>query len=160
MRRTPGIALALATAGVLAVAPNAAAAKGKPVKSFSCSLEQFAQGVPNPSGIHFGLASCPTPFGEGLHFNRYTVTPPSPAGPGKVVGTFKNYYNLGTAHGTFVLTFPPPATPGSITYTGTVTYTGGTARFKKVRGNGTIRCTTTDGGAHKSCTVNSKLTGI
>ena len=50
--------------------------------------------------------------------------------------------------------------PENVTYTGTVTYTGGTAAFRRARGSGTITCTTTDGGAHKSCTSNSKLTGV
>jgi hypothetical protein len=41
-----------------------------------------------------------------------------------------------------------------------VTYTGGTGAFTHVKGTGTVACTTTDGGAHKSCVVDSKLTGV
>jgi len=50
--------------------------------------------------------------------------------------------------------------PKDIAYTGTVTYTGGTGKFKHVNGSGTIHCTSSDGGAHKACTVNSTLTGV
>ena len=50
--------------------------------------------------------------------------------------------------------------PMNITYKGTVTYTGGTGKFRHVKGTGTIECTTTDGGAHKACTVKSRLTGL
>lgn len=46
----------------------------------------------------------------------------------------------------------------NITYSGTVTYTGGTGKFEDLTGSGTIQCTTTDAGAHKSCTVNSTTT--
>jgi hypothetical protein len=39
-------------------------------------------------------------------------------------------------------------------------YPGGTGRFEHGGGSGTIECTSTDGGAHRTCTVDSKLTGI
>ena len=160
MRRTLMITAALATTAALAAAPaTGVAKKSSSAKTFSCTLELIAQGAPNPSGIHFGFATCPKPFGQGVHYNSYTVTPPGPAGPGTVTATFKNYYDRGTARGTASMAFGPPV-GGTITYTGTVTYTGGTGKFKHVKGSGTIQCTTTDGGAHKSCTVNSKLTGV
>jgi hypothetical protein len=150
---------AVLTAAALALAPaGGAAAKKQRAKDFSCTLQLFAQGAPNPSGIQFGLASCPSPFGHGVHYDAYTVTPTSP-GHGTIAGKFKNYYNRGTAHGTFALTFAA-SSPGQIAYTGTVTYTGGSGRFKHVKGAGTIECTSADGGAHKSCTVNSRLTGV
>lgn len=161
MQRTALITTACATAAVLALAPaTGVAAKAKPAKALHCTLELFAQGAPNPGGIQFGFATCPSPFGKGVHYSAYTVTPPGPGGPGTVTGTFKNHYDRGTASGTFALTFPAPVTPGNITYMGTVTYTGGTGRFKRVAGNGAIQCTTADGGAHKACTVDSMLTGI
>ena len=86
------------------------------------------------------------------------MTPAAP-GHGTITASFKNYYNLGTARGRATMTFAA-TTPTNITYQGTVTYTGGTGRFRRVRGSGTIACTTSDGGAHKSCTVKSKLTGL
>jgi hypothetical protein len=149
----------LATTGAVALAVSSgAAAKPTKVTKLACTLALNAQGQPNPSGIHLGFASCSRPFGKGLHHNAYTVTPTSP-GHGTVVAKFKNYYDRGTTRGTAELTFAATS-PTNITYTGTVTYTGGTAAFRHVKGSGTIVCTTTDGGAHKACTVNSRLTGI
>ena len=148
----------LAGAG-LAVAPlGAASAQGGKVTKLDCTLALNAQGAPNPSGVHLGFAKCPRPFGQGLHHNSYTVTPTGP-GQGSIAATFKNYYNLGTARGRATMTFTATS-PMNITYQGTVRYTGGTGKFRHVRGSGTIECTTTDGGAHKSCTVKSKLTGL
>lgn len=148
----------LATAGLAAAPLGGASAKGDTVTKLTCALALNAQGAPNPSGIHLGFAKCPRPFGKGLHYNAYTVTPTGP-GQGRIVATFKNYYNLGTARGRAALTFAATS-PMNVTYTGTVTYTGGTGKFRHVRGTGAIECTTTDGGAHKSCTVKSKLTGL
>ncbi|MGH2919426.1 MAG: hypothetical protein ACRDLS_12650 [Solirubrobacteraceae bacterium] len=151
-------------AAALAVAPaTGAPAKAKKAKSFSCTIENYQLGQPtpaNPTAVSLGFVSCPKPFGEGLHYNRTTITKmPAPGVPGTATGTFKNYYNRGTTRGTAALTIVP-SSPMNITYTGTVTYTGGTGKFKRVRGGGTIVCTTTDGGAHRSCTVKSKLTGV
>ena len=148
----------IATAGLTALSAVGASAQGANVTKLDCTLALNAQGAPNPSGIHFGFATCPKPFGKGVHYNSYTVTPTGP-GQGTIAARFKNYYNLGTARGRAAITFAATS-PTNITYTGTVTYTGGTGKFRHVRGNGTIECTTTDGGAHKSCTVKSRLTGL
>lgn len=165
MRPNYLITAALVASAALAVAPaTAAPAKSKKAKSFSCTIDNYALGQPtpaNPTVDHLGVVSCPKPFGEGLHYNSTTITKmPAVGVPGTATATFKNYYNRGTTRGTVALTITP-SSPTNITYTGTVTYTGGgTGKFARVRGGGTIACTTTDGGAHKSCTVNSKLTGV
>lgn len=164
MRRRYLITTALVATATLAVAPaTAAPAKFKKAKSFSCTIDNYALGQPtpaNPSFDHLGFVSCPKPFGKGLHHNRTTITKMPAAGvPGTATATFKNFYDRGTTSGTVALTITP-SSPTNITYTGTVTYTGGTGKFARVKGGGTIACTTTDGGAHKSCTVNSTLTGV
>ena len=148
----------LAGAGLAASPLGAASAQGGKVTTINCTLALNAQGAPNPSGIHLGFARCPGSFGKGLHHNSYTVTPTGP-GQGTIAARFKNYYNLGTVRGRAEMTFAATS-PMNITYQGTLTYTGGTGKFRRVRGSGTIECTTTDGGAHKSCTVKSKLTGL
>jgi len=38
--------------------------------------------------------------------------------------------------------------------------TGGTGAFKNIKGRGTIDCTSSDGGAHRSCKANLTLKGI
>ena len=159
MRPRSIITIALvATSALAVVASSAAPAKTAKTTKLTCSLQLNAQGAPNPSGIHFGIPTCSAPFGKGLHYNAYTVTPTGP-GRGSVAVRFKNYYNLGTTRGTVALTFTATS-PTNISYSGTVKYTGGTGAFRRVRGKGTIACTTTDGGAHKTCTVKSTLTGI
>lgn len=116
--------------------------------------------MPSPAFIQFGFVSCPKPFGDGLHFSDVTVTRfPAPGAPGAANGTFKNSFDRSTTRGTFKLTVMA-SSKTNLTYSGTVTYTGGTGRFKHVRGGGTIECTTTDGGAHKLCEVNTTLTGV
>ena len=161
MRRTNLISMVVMATSAIALAPGAgASAKGKKVTKLSCTIEAFQQGVPDPSAIQFGFVSCPRPLGRGLHYSAFTVTSrPGPGVPGAANGTFKNYYNRGTTRGTFELTIMA-SSPTNLTYTGNVTYTGGTGKFKHIKGGGTIVCTTTDGGAHKLCEVNTTLTGI
>jgi hypothetical protein len=159
MQRRWIITAGLVITAALGLPPGSgASAKGVGTKKLTCTLQLYAQGAPNPSGIHFGFASCPRPFGRGVQHNAYTVTPTSP-GHGTVSGRFRNYYDRGSTRGSFALTFTA-TTMHDLTYTGTVTYTGGTGAFAHVKGHGTIVCTTSDGGAHKSCTVKSTLTGV
>lgn len=160
MGRTKHIATAIAAVTAVVLLPGGAVAAmaAKKAKKLHCNLELIAQGKPNPSGSHFGFVRCPAPFGKGVQYNTYTVAPSSPTS-GSIAGRFKNYYNTGTARGTFALTFSATS-PANVTYTGTVTYTGGTGAFMHVKGTGAVTCTTTDGGAHKTCVVDSKLTGV
>lgn len=161
MRRRALIGTAIiATAAIAVGTTPGAVAKSNNVTELSCTIDVFQQGVPNPSTIQFGFVSCPKPFGAGLHYDEVTVTKaPAPGVAGAAHGTFKNYYNRGTTSGTFELTIVA-SSPTNLTYSGTVNHTGGTGKFKHVRGDGTIACTAIDGGAHKSCVVNSALTGI
>lgn len=161
MRRETLISMAVMTTSAIALAPGAgASAQGKRVTKLSCTIEAFQQGVPHPRAIQFGFVSCPKPLGAGLHHSAFTVSSqPGPGVSGAANGTFKNYFNRGTTRGTFKLTIAA-SSPTNLTYTGTVTYTGGTGTFKHIKGGGAIVCTTTDGGAHKRCEVNAKLTGI
>jgi hypothetical protein len=164
MRRRYLIPTALVAVAALAVGPSTgASAKTKKAKQFSCTIESTALGQPTPASptiTQLGFASCPKPFGDGLHYSQITITQfPAPGAPGAATGKFKNYFNRGTTRGTVALTIVPTS-PTNLTYTGTVTYTGGTGKFKRVKGGGTIVCTTSDGGAHKSCDVHTTLTGV
>jgi len=150
--------LVAATSALAAPAAGGAVAKAERVTKVTTKIELFAQGAPNPSGIHFGFVRSPRPLGSGVHYNAYTVTPTG-MGRGSVAGTFKNYYARGTTRGTFTQTFVA-ANPVNITYDGTIKITGGTGAFRRVAGSGTIHCTSADGGAHKSCTVQATLTGL
>ena len=146
----------LATAAVAAAAVAAAtgaAAKSVTPRSVPCTLAIFAQGPPaNGTGIQFGRVNCPRPYGKGVHFDTYALTPTGP-GRGTLAVRFKNYFDRGTRSGTAALTFAATS-PTNITYTGDVTISGGTGAFSHLTAREKIQCTTTDGGAHKSCTVN------
>jgi len=108
--------------------------------------------------MHFGQADCLRPLGKGVQFNSYSVTPSSPT-TGAITGTFKNYYDTGTTKGTFQLTFTATSLT-DITYAGTVRVRSETGAFRRVRGSGTIECSTTDGGAHKICHAETALRGL
>jgi hypothetical protein len=148
-------------AAAVAVAPVAGApAKNNRHVNVTCALELTALGPPQgspPVGNSFGLVRCDSPLGNGVHHSRTTLMPTSP-GNGGIAVAFKNYYDRGTVSGEVAGTFAATS-PSDTTYAGTVRFTGGTGKFKHVRGAGTIRCTTADEGAHKTCTVVSKLTG-
>ncbi len=158
MRRTSIVTTTLLAGAALAAGVTSGASAKKGTTELSCTLALVTQSQPNPSSTHLGTAECPAPFGSGTHFSAFTVAPTGP-GTGTVTATFTNTYARGSASGTAQMTFTVTS-PGNVTYSGTVTYTGGTRKFKHVAGSGTIECTSTDGGAHKSCTVNSTLTGI
>jgi hypothetical protein len=165
MRRRYLIPTALVAAAVLAVGPSTgASAKPKKAKQFSCTIDSIALGQPTPASptvTQLGFVSCPKPLGDGLHYNQITITQfPAPGVPGAATGKFKNYFNRGTTRGTVAVAIVANGSPMNLTFTGTVTYTGGTGRFKHVAGGGTIVCTSTDGGAHKSCEVHTTLTGV
>ncbi len=162
MRRTWIHITALTATTALLLAPaTGVTANRKHAKNFTCTLQLNVQGPPQgtpPAAESLGLVGCPAPFGDGVHHSTAVATPTSP-GHGTIAVSFKNYYDRGTTNGTVTGTFAATS-PTDITYTGTVTYLGGTGRFRHVRGGGTIDCTSSDGGAHKACTVHTKLTGV
>jgi len=166
MRRKLMISTALVTIAALAAVPGSpASAQGKSkVTKSSCTIDSQALGQPTPASptvTQLGFVACPQPFGSGLHYSRITIEKfPGPGVAGSATGTFKNYFNRGTTRGTVAVTVVANGGPMNLTFTGTVKYTGGTGRFKHVKGDGTIVCTSTDGGLHKSCKINTTLTGI
>jgi len=165
MGRKLTIGIAITAAAALAVIPgNAASAKSTKVTKLSCTIDSYALGQPTPASptvTHLGFVGCPKPFGSGLHYHQITIDRfPAQGVAGAASGHFKNYFNHGTTRGTVVTSVVANGGPANLTFTGTVTYTGGTGKFRRVKGGGTIVCTSTDGGAHKSCTINTTLTGV
>ena len=158
MRRTSILTTTLLAGTALLAAGFTGGASAKHAATeLRCALELTTTSPP-PNGTHSGTAECPGPFGSGTHFSAFRVTPTG-MGTGSIAATFTNTYHRGTTSGTADMTFTA-SSPTNITYSGTVTYTSGTRKFKHVQGTGTIECTSTDGGAHKSCTVDSVLAGI
>ena len=60
----------------------------------------------------------------------------------------------------YMFTGSTPSLTARLMLDHTVLVRTGTGAFSHIRGTGTIACTTTDGGAHKTCTVKTKLRGI
>jgi hypothetical protein len=166
MRRTFISSTAVAATAALALGAAgsgpATAAKGKRATTVACTFELFAQGPPQgtpPSVNSFGLVDCGRPLGDGVHYGAAGAPPPG-ATSGPIAVRFKKYFDEGTITGTVAGTFAATSVSNIITYEGTVTVTGGTGSFKRVKGGGRLRCTSSNGGPRKSCSAKLKLTGI
>lgn len=150
-----------ATAVALVPVAGAPAKPNKQVK-VGCALQLTALGLPQgtpPVTNSFGFVQCDGLLGNGVHYGSAIAMPTARIPAHRTIAvTFKNYYDRGTVSGKIAGTFTATSDT-DITYAGTVTFTGGTGKFRHVRGSGTIRCTTSDRGVHKACTVTSKLTG-
>ena len=162
MRRRWMITAALVATAALAIGSGTgASATSKKAKQISCTFELASQGPPQgtpPRAISFGLVSCPRPLGNGVHYGSSVATPSGP-GQGTVAVSFKKYFDRGTFRGTVAGTYAATSPPNSV-YKGTVTVTGGTGAFRRIRGGGTIDCTSSDGGAHRSCKAELRLKGL
>jgi hypothetical protein len=162
MRRSWIITTALIAIAALTVgAATGASAKSAKARHITCTFELSSQGPPQgtpPRAISFGLVSCPPPLGEGVHYGSAVATPTGP-GQGKTAVSFKKFFDRGTISGTVAGTFAATS-PTNIVYQGTVTVTGGTGAFSRVKGGGTLDCTSSDGGAHKACTADLTLKRI
>jgi hypothetical protein len=107
----------------------------------------------NPSsktaGTLTGSVKCPKPAGKGHAKFIYTVTTSK-----KTVtyaGTFHDHFpHRGRLAGTFTMSGSRSA---NATLTGTFAVTKGTRKLSKASGGGTLTCTTTDRGAHYTCTA-------
>jgi len=144
-----GVAL-IATAGVLVVAGagGAAAKGGAKATKVRCTATTYNQSYPNLSGFSFSVLKCSMPFGAGVQqatYNESVVGTTSTAS-----GTFKDFHDLGTVHGTYTLS--GTLGTGAITASGLLKISGGTGAFKGAKGTAKLTCTTTDGGKTYTCT--------
>jgi hypothetical protein len=162
MKRGVIAAAVLAPLAVLATGALAASSSG--TAKANCGIKLTTAIPPgatalNPTaltGQDFGPVSCPKPFGSGLQWDSFTVTPTS-ATTGKISGPYKEWFNTGTFHGVFSLSFAP--TSKGTVYTGKVTIAGGTGAFSHIKGKGKLSCKSTDG-IHTDCTASLSLTSI
>lgn len=160
--------LAAALAGVLALGAAAtsvatAAAKHPAIKP-TCALA-LTQQIPagetavnqaDTSGTKVGTVTCGKLFGSGLAEMAFTI-PDS----GNLVGTTKQYFTLGSMHGSYVLV-PDPAEGDSFaasSYTGTLKIKGGTGVYQLAKGTGTLTCTSPDS-VHLHCVEHLKLSQV
>ena len=65
----------------------------------------------------------------------------------------------GTVHGRYNQTFQFTSNTNA-TYKSTINWTGGSGAYRSVKGTGTERCATTDGGSTQTCQSVAELTGL
>jgi hypothetical protein len=149
-----GLSILIASVAASGLAAGGALAARPPV-TIKCMSTWTNQTPGKFHGYSLGLNSCGTPLGNGLQYASYkftvntfgSVAIPDP-------GTFKDYYNAGTTHGSYEFhnTFNPK-TDRSFMLRGSVKVLGGTGAYKNAAGSGTITCSTRDLGNHLRCTV-------
>jgi hypothetical protein len=158
-KRLTMVVASIAAIGALsgaAAAGNALVVKPKP-KTIKCTLQAWNVTYPKLTGMDFGNLTCGGKVGNGVQRDTYneTLTPPNKA---TAAGTFKQFFNTGTVHGTYSVSGTLTGTSG--TFSGTAKVAGGTGAFKNAAGKGTLKCTTNDGGKTITCTSVAKVTGF
>lgn len=148
---------AVALAATLAVA-TAAVAGARPDnnEAATCTLQMQTLAPPGASGEDFGTVGCARMFGKGVQHDTLTVTATSST-TALVTGPFKQFFDTGTIHGTVKLTASATSS-GVMTYTGTAKISGGTGAYTHVRGSAKVKCSSSDGGTHTTCTEKPILT--
>ena len=112
---------------------------------------------PVDQGWQYGAVRCGKVFGGGIAANSFKLMD-----SGDLQGSWTQYFGFGTIHGKFSLTpadTGPPSSPttfATVSYAGTATVDGGTGAYKKAKGNGTMKCSSTDG-VHFTCSDTVKV---
>ncbi len=147
-------ATALVAAAVVATANTALAG---PAQRGVCKIELETLAAPTDrQGHKYGTTRCTGVLSSGLERVFFKASPTSPTA-GSVSGTYKQYYDRGTVHGTFRMTYSVAA--GVVTYSGDGTLDGGTGAYRRARGTITkLSCSSPDAGTHTSCTARVTLT--
>jgi hypothetical protein len=151
---------AIAAAAVLSVgvAESVAAGKGGKGAKATCKIALTTQ-IPagsttatpaTESGTQFGTTQCQKALGGGVQADTFNLM-----SSGDLQGKYKQYFDLGSLGGSYTLT-PVGSAPTSQTTFSTQSYTGkvristGTGAYQRVRGTGTLSCSSGDG-VHFSC---------
>jgi hypothetical protein len=157
MQRKSLLAGAIAIAGVLAVgvpvggAAASTTATSSGATNTSCTFKIYNQTPTQLSGFAFGYVNCSDPFGHGVQSSTYHATVNAKTGAATNKGSYKNWFDDGTVHGTFSLR-GQYTSPTAATFKGTFTITGGTGAFRGAKARGTLTCSTTNAGATSTCT--------
>ena len=153
--RATGITVALVLGAVLAVGIAGTTAASSPTK-LTCTATLYDQApAMATSGIDFGFASCPKPFGSGVQEDHFTDKLGA-ASSITVSGPYKEFYNNGTIHGTYTLTGKTTGT----TLTGSASVIGGTGAFSHAAGAARLTCTGSATSNKTVCAAKFTLTSI
>lgn len=145
--RNKVIACAVAATAVCTVAAGSAIAKSKGQK-VTCQLTAFIlrPSTASAPGEIFGFVTCSGPFGKGVEYDTYTLSPKTST-TGTIVRKFKEYFNNGTVSGMSKATYQFTSSTTAIVNQKKVEWTSGTGAFKgiKAAGTGTGRMNATSG---------------
>jgi hypothetical protein len=134
--RTVACAITVVAVGLLAPGADGHVHKAKHSKSVTCDMNIRIQSFPTASapGEDFGFVDCSGPFGRGVQYDTFTLTPKTST-TGTAELRFKAYFDNGTVSGVWNATYQfTSATTG--VFDQTVTWTSGTGDFKHVRATG------------------------
>jgi hypothetical protein len=140
----------------LVVVTATAAAAGSATK-VTCTLQLQTLAAPGASGEDFGTVDCGHVFGKGVQHDPLVTVTPASATTGTATGSFKEFFDAGTIHGTFNLTYTVTP-PTAVAYSGTAKISGGTGAYKHVKGSAKVVCSSSDAGTHTTCTDKVRLT--
>jgi len=136
--RAIGSAVLLSAVVISTSAAAAADASGSGTKKIKCHVESHIQSFPTASspGTDFSFVKCPAPFGRGLQYSTFRMTPKTST-TGLAVLRFKAYFDTGTISGVWRASYRFTNSTTGVFIQRTVTWTSGTGAFKQVRASGT-----------------------
>ena len=146
-------------AAVLAVAAVPAVAASKSTLKVTCHIVNFQQALPSASGpgVDFGFVNCSGPFGKGVQYDTFTLSPKTPTS-GNAELKFKDYFSTGTVSGVWKANYQFTSMTTATFNQKTVLWTKGTGAFKGVKavGSGTGMLSGTTGHVKQTLSL-SKL---
>jgi len=128
---TVACSVSVTAAAVIMLGPDMAGATPKATKTV-CHFHLLRQGS---SPTDFGFADCPAPFGQGVQYDTFTMSPETPT-TGTAVLKFKAYYDDGTVSGVWDAKYQLTSADSGI-FRDKIHWTRGTGAFDHVRGSGT-----------------------
>lgn len=158
MPRLIRFAIVIAIIGALA-AVAAASSGATAATRITCRSTEYNPTPTQTSGFVLGFTNCSKPLGNGLISATYSSTFNSTTGAGTANGKWTKWLSNGTVRGRYNQRIQFTSNTNA-TYQLTITWTGGSGAYGGVKGTGTERCTTTDGGATQSCQSVAEVTGL
>jgi hypothetical protein len=131
-------AVVLSAVVVATSAAAPAGASGGAAKKVKCHVESHIQHFPTASapGTDFSFVSCPAPFGRGLQYSTFRMTPKTST-TGIAVLRFKAYFDTGTVSGVWRASYRFVNATTGLFKQREVAWTSGTGAFTHVRARGT-----------------------
>lgn len=133
-----GCGVLLSAVAISTSAAAADGANGSGTRKIKCHFESHIQTLPTASspGTAFDFVRCSAPFGRGLQYSTFRMTPKTST-TGTAVLRFKAFFDTGTVSGVWHATYRFINATTGLFNQNKVTWTSGTGAFKHVRATGT-----------------------